>query len=101
MKRVFVSLPDGIWRIINKDFKKNMGDSESEIIRNIVIAYLSHRGYFINSQGYEDTAEIHQKLSAYENMLYAMLELLEEKGTMTISDWEKKMKKNIAKSEYR
>lgn len=98
MKRVFVSLPDGIWKIINKDFKNKMGDSESEVIRNIVISYLSHRGYFVNSQGYEDTSEIYEKLTAYERMLYSMLDLLEEKGAITYPEWENKMKRKVQES---
>jgi len=93
---VFVSLPEGVWKIINRDFKNKMGDSESEIIRNIVIAYLSHRGYFVNSQGYEDTGEIHQKIEVFQNMLFSILDVLEEKGTITIPEWESRMKKKIA-----
>lgn len=46
MKRVLVSLPQGIWEIIEKNFKGKLGEKESEILRNIVIAYLSEKGYF-------------------------------------------------------
>ena len=72
-----------------------MGESESEIIRNIVIAYLSEHGYFINSKGYEDTAEIQDKVGVLQNMLYSMFDLLEEKGTITYPEWENRMKKKI------
>jgi metal-responsive CopG/Arc/MetJ family transcriptional regulator len=46
MKRVLVSLPQGIWEIIEKNIKGKLGEKESEILRNIVIAYLSEKGYF-------------------------------------------------------
>lgn len=96
MKRVYVSLPDGVWNIIDRDFKQKLGDSESEIIRNMVIAFLVSRGYFINEKGYEDTSEILNKLNIYENMFFSMLETLEEKGVLTYHEWENKMKKKIS-----
>ena len=46
MKRILVSLPEGAWKIIEKDLKNKLGESDSELIRNIVLAYLSEKGYF-------------------------------------------------------
>ncbi|MBI2664450.1 CopG family transcriptional regulator [Candidatus Woesearchaeota archaeon] len=46
MKRILLSLPDGTWKIIEKKLKGKLGDKESELVRNIVIAYLSEKGYF-------------------------------------------------------
>ena len=45
MKRVLVSLPEGLWKIIEDDLKGKIGDKDSEIIRNIVVAYLSEKAY--------------------------------------------------------
>ena len=45
MRRILVSLPEGIWKIVNNDLKGTIGESGSEIVRNIVIAYLSEKGY--------------------------------------------------------
>ena len=45
MKRILVSIPDGAWKIIQKKLKGKLGDKESELIRNIVLAYLSEKGY--------------------------------------------------------
>jgi len=47
MKKILVSLPEGIYHIIN-ELKGEIGESNSEIVRNIVIAYLSEQGYFSN-----------------------------------------------------
>ena len=45
MKRALVSLPDGIWDIIENELKGKFGNKNSEVIRNIVLAYLSEKGY--------------------------------------------------------
>lgn len=44
MKKILVSLPEGIFNII-RSLKGKIGESDSEIVRNIVIAYLSQQGY--------------------------------------------------------
>ncbi len=46
MKRILVSIPDGTWQVIEKKLKGKLGTKESELIRNIVMAYLSEKGYF-------------------------------------------------------
>ena len=45
MKRILVSIPDGTWNIIKKELVGKIGEKESEVIRNIVLAYLSEKGY--------------------------------------------------------
>ncbi|MGQ9718567.1 MAG: CopG family transcriptional regulator [Nitrososphaerales archaeon] len=45
MKRVLVNLPERIMGIIQKELKGKMGDNNSEVIRSIVVAYLSEKGY--------------------------------------------------------
>lgn len=45
MKRILVSLPEGLWNIIESDLKGKIGEKDSEIIRNIVVAYLSEKSY--------------------------------------------------------
>jgi len=51
MKRVLVSLPDKIYEILQKELKGKMGESNSEIIRAIIVAYLSEKGYIEKSRG--------------------------------------------------
>ena len=43
-KKVQVTFPDGLWRLIEK-LKGTLGDSDSEVVRNIVLAYLSEKSY--------------------------------------------------------
>lgn len=45
MKKVLVSLPEGIHAIIEKELMGRIGESKSGIIRNIVITYLKEMGY--------------------------------------------------------
>jgi metal-responsive CopG/Arc/MetJ family transcriptional regulator len=45
MKRILVSLPDKVYEIIQSELKGKMGESSSEIVRAIVVAYLSEKGY--------------------------------------------------------
>lgn len=43
-KKVQVTFSDGQWKVIEK-LKGTIGDTDSEIVRNIVIAYLSEKSY--------------------------------------------------------
>ena len=45
MKRILVSIPDGTWKIIEKKLRGRIGEKDSELVRNIVLAYLSEKGY--------------------------------------------------------
>jgi hypothetical protein len=38
-------MPEGIFRLI-VELKGEIGESNSEVVRNIVVAYLSDQGYF-------------------------------------------------------
>lgn len=50
MKRAIVMLPEGIWKIIDREFKGKLGNKKSEILRNIIIAYLSEKGLLKNME---------------------------------------------------
>ena len=49
MKRILVSLPDGIFKVV-KGLKGKLGESDSEVVRDIVIAYLSEQGYLAKGE---------------------------------------------------
>jgi metal-responsive CopG/Arc/MetJ family transcriptional regulator len=44
MKKILVSLPEGIFRLV-EDLKGKIGESDSEIVRTMVISFLSDKGY--------------------------------------------------------
>jgi len=45
MKKILVSLPEGVFDIV-RALKGELGESDSGVVRNIVVAYLSEQGYF-------------------------------------------------------
>jgi hypothetical protein len=45
LRKILVSLPKGVYTVI-QDLKGDLGESDSEVVRNIVVAYLSEQGYF-------------------------------------------------------
>ena len=44
MKKVLVSIPEGIYKLM-QELKGKFGESDSEIIRTMVISFLSEKGY--------------------------------------------------------
>jgi hypothetical protein len=44
MKKILVSLPEGIFTIV-RELKGQLGDSDSEVVRTMVISFLSEKGY--------------------------------------------------------
>ena len=83
-----------MWNIINEKLK-GLGENESERINNIIMSYLSHNGYFINLDGYQEITHIHEKIDAGEEMFECLIELLEEKGIIKHFEYTKRMERKI------
>lgn len=45
MERILVSFPNKIMKLIDGELKDIFGKAKAEIVRTIVIAYLSEKGY--------------------------------------------------------
>ena len=45
MKKILVSLPEGVFDLV-RNLRGELGESDSEVVRNIIVAYLSEQGYF-------------------------------------------------------
>jgi hypothetical protein len=43
-KKIQVTFSDGQWRLVHK-LKGTIGETDSEVVRNIVISYLSEKSY--------------------------------------------------------
>ena len=96
MRRALVTLPDGVWRIIDKELKGNLGDGDSEVIRNLVIAQLTEKGYLLPSKEQPDqTMQIADEFKMLDTMIYSLVEIMDEKGQIKYSDWEARLKKKI------
>jgi metal-responsive CopG/Arc/MetJ family transcriptional regulator len=46
MKKVMVSLPAGIFQLVH-GLKGKLGESDSEVIRTMVISFLGEKGYLL------------------------------------------------------
>jgi hypothetical protein len=105
-RRGLVTLPDGVWETIDKELKGKLGDEDGEVIKNIVIAYLSEKGYLIRPKvssspnaGELSAAQIAGELEEHDTMLEAFAEELEEKGIIKYSEWQGRVKKKLAEQE--
>lgn len=52
MKKVLVSLPEGIYKLVH-DLKGRIGESDSEVVRSMVISFLSEKGYLAKREKHE------------------------------------------------
>jgi len=96
-RRALVSLPEGVWQVIDEQLKGKIGNGDSEVIRNIVVAYLLERGYLLNPK--EKPASMDQiagELDIHDSMITSLVEVLEKKGLMTEAEWEQNIKKRVA-----
>ena len=102
MRRALVTLPDGVWKVIDKQLKGVLGDGDSEVIRNVVIAHLTEKGYLLaprRAKGLassSETKELKGEVDMQDKMITSLVELLEEKGQLNYSDWESRIRKKIA-----
>lgn len=98
MRRALVSLPEGVWKIIDNELRGQIGDGDSEVIRNLVIAYLTEKGYLLKGKKEEyqvNTEHIASELDVHDSMITALTELLEEKGQLNPEEWEKRVQKKL------
>jgi metal-responsive CopG/Arc/MetJ family transcriptional regulator len=98
MRRTLVSLPDGAWDAIDKELRPQLGNADSEVIRNIVIAYLIENGYLVKSKRKKDSTGIEQiasELDIHDVMISTLAEMLEEKGQLNHEEWERRVHKKL------
>ena len=51
MKKILVSIPTGAWDIIDLHLRGKLGEKDSELVRTIVLSYLSEKGYIREFDG--------------------------------------------------
>jgi hypothetical protein len=99
MRRALVTLPEGVWSVIDSELKgkTGIGDGDSEVIRNVVVNYLTEKGYLLPSKnnGGSQIEKIADELEMQNKMVEALVEVLEEKGALRYSDWESRIKKKL------
>lgn len=96
MRRALVTLPDGVWRVIDKELKGKLGDGDSEVIRNVVVAHLAEKGYLLPPKEQADQAlHIADEFKMLDTMITALVEVMEERGQIKYSDWEERLRMKI------
>lgn len=96
-RRALVSLPEGVWTVIDEQVKDALGHGDSEVIRNIVMAYLLERGYLLKpKEKPASTDEIAGEIDIHDAMITSLVELLERKGILKQEEWEANIKKRVA-----
>jgi len=98
-RRALVSLPQGVWNVIDEELKGKIGDGDSEVIRNVVLSYLTERGYLLKpKKEHASMDQIAGELDIHDSMITSLVEVLEEKGQLKYSEWENRLKKKISPS---
>jgi len=95
-RRALVSLPEGVWKVIDTELKGKIGNGDSEVIRNVVLSYLTERGYLLKPK--KEGVSMNQiagELDIHDSMITSLAELLEQKGVLTQAEWEKAIKKRV------
>jgi hypothetical protein len=93
-RRALVSLPEGVWKVIDTELKGKVGSGDSEVIRNVVLSYLTERGYLLKpKEERASTDQIAGELDIHDSMITSLAEVLEQKGVLTQAEWEKAIKK--------
>jgi hypothetical protein len=96
-RRALVTLPEGVWEVIDEQLKGKIGNGDSEVIRNIVLSYLIERGYLLKPQSKPISIDqIAGELDIHDSMITSLAEVLEKKGIMTEAEWEQNIKKRVA-----
>lgn len=97
MRRALVSLPDGVWKVVDEELKGKIGEGDSEVIRNVMIAYLTEKGYLLPSKNQpSQISQIADEIEMVDTMINSLAEVLEERGQLSFSDWENRIRKKIA-----
>ena len=95
-RRALVSLPEGVWKVIDTELKGKIGSGDSEVIRNVVLSYLTERGYLLKPKTERtSTNQIASELDMHDSMITSLAEMLEKKGIITQDEWEKQIKLKI------
>jgi hypothetical protein len=96
-RSIKIDLPVELWEIIDKEFKLN-GETDSEILVNIIRGHLAEHGYYQDINSFMQGVGVKDYLDSYYTMIMSIVELLEKKGISTYQEWAEIMQKRIIKS---
>ena len=94
-RSISIELPEELWNIIN-NFKIN-GESDSEIISNLVKEHLAH-GYDQGIENLRDVNRLKDLIEIQHDMLMCFKHLLEKKGLVNHQEWAQIMQERLLKN---
>lgn len=80
--------------------QSKLGNADSEIIRNVVLACLIEKGYLSKSKGKKESIGNEQtasELDIHNAMISTLAEMLEEIGQSDYQAWERRVQKKLHK----
>jgi hypothetical protein len=93
VKTLKISLPKGVWEVINKDLGW-LGNTESARIQNIIISSTLLNSYKTNSDKYA-CSDYKYNLDVLEYMIDSVVELLEDKNIISSKEWRARVQQRI------
>ncbi|HEX5187405.1 MAG TPA: hypothetical protein VFV86_11000 [Nitrososphaeraceae archaeon] len=94
-RTIDIELPEELWSTID-DFKIN-GETESDIISDIVKDYLAHR-YDQDIEDFIKVNRLNDMIEIQHNMLVSLKDLLQRKGLITHYEWAQIMQERLIKN---
>lgn len=66
MKKILVSLPDGVVKILDKEIVGKLGDGYSDSLRNIIMNWMSEQGYLAKNGKTKDHVDTLLEKDGYD-----------------------------------
>jgi metal-responsive CopG/Arc/MetJ family transcriptional regulator len=98
MKKILVSLPDGVVETLDNELIGKVGQTRSDTLRTIIMNWLSQQGYLPKVENVK-TSKVKrgpsEEIDLLDTMLSSLVELLEEKGILTQEEYEKRIMEKV------
>jgi hypothetical protein len=92
-----LELPEEVWKIIDTQFKLN-GETDSEILGNIIKNHLASNGYYLDVDSLVHGIGLKEIVDVIDDKVMSLIDLLEEKGLTTYQEWAQTMQERIIKN---
>ena len=92
MKKILVSLPDGVVKTLDTELIGKVGQTRSDTFRAIILNWMSEQGILLKVENMKRSKikrEPSEEIDLLDTMLSSLVELLEEKGILTQEEYEK------------
>ena len=96
-KLVNLELPQEVWEIINKEFKLK-GETDSEILSNIIKNHLTQNGYYPDADSLIHGNGLKDMVDVIDDKVMSVIEILERHGLTTSQEFKEIMQERIIKN---